>query len=897
MRRICAFAAVAGCGTMLLSVLSFDGCDAFATPKPAFSSLFRQPSVLNENHQHWKHSLRLSAQSEPEITVNDSHDGEDDFYKDFDATSAYNTADNNVKFRQHRNDYGDLMIINEDASSVIAANQQGSEDKEKPPGKRPATEYGFLRPGTVVQIEVGDLSLARKAWKKRRRSGSPLLVPCSILNVDRLSMVRWNLLFLMEKFGRPTKERRSGGIEISLASLAKNYRTFLKSSLQRQVDALAFESSQEMMKSLFNKKVQESYGVVLEERTDEIRDQSMLYLTAPITRRMAQSRTANAPMMQFRLFREGDHGDSDTLTHTGYVRSRAESSSDEEAREYSYLPLSAALRVSQKEDLDSGRVVEGSILSVAVFDYDLIGDGGSPLLTLTIDPGTVRKNFKYKGDSKMDIMRQPKTLLDDLKMGDGPFTAKVVQMRKGGALVDFGVGRHVPGIEGTERVLATLRYKDSLEYSDDDRTLQKRDQGPWVEYDDEDDEETENLIAATIEDLDMLDDDEEDDDWDEYEEEDNADSDDDGVSENWDESVDALLALRQDEYVEDGEVEDDISHLFEVDTDGNLMYKDPDSGELSLLEEGDEMEELDEEDEDDDVDNDDLESDMAAIDDDDNDDDDNGFEGAYEDISDEQIFGLFVHNADGSMTYRDPDTGETMNVKEGDEEYQDMLTMKALIDDYLPKYESSERQHDDHRVPESQAQNVSKKRPRLQRKIIDVGDYVKVYVLDVATQSKLLRVTTNPLVKGLKPKDIKKEEGASKKLNRLRLQIGGNLNNVLSLKGRKVNGVVKAASKTGDWVYVQPLWKRDFPVGIGRLNGEGLQDISAGDYVECSFDGIDYDRGQLALQVLQKLDEETVSRMQGEQNSKPRSINVQSIARKAKTKKPSRKKPSRASSS
>lgn len=89
-------------------------------------------------------------------------------------------------------------------------------------------EYGALSQGTVIQIQVGDIALARKAWKKRRRSGSPLLVPCSVLNVDRQSMVRWNMMYLLEKFGSSQKD----GIEISASHMAKKYRTFLKSSLQ-----------------------------------------------------------------------------------------------------------------------------------------------------------------------------------------------------------------------------------------------------------------------------------------------------------------------------------------------------------------------------------------------------------------------------------------------------------------------------------------------------------------------------------------------------------------------------------------------------------------------------------------------------------------------------------------
>jgi hypothetical protein len=89
-------------------------------------------------------------------------------------------------------------------------------------------EYGALSQGTVVQVQVGDVSLARKAWKKRRRTGSPLLVPCSVLNVDRQSMVRWNIIFLLEKFGLSQRD----GIRISTDDLSNKYRTFLKSSLK-----------------------------------------------------------------------------------------------------------------------------------------------------------------------------------------------------------------------------------------------------------------------------------------------------------------------------------------------------------------------------------------------------------------------------------------------------------------------------------------------------------------------------------------------------------------------------------------------------------------------------------------------------------------------------------------
>jgi hypothetical protein len=768
-----------------------------------------------------------------EFTVDEDDDNVAD-----DTDSSFAT---DFSIRAKRNAYGDLMIVNEDS---VQQNEYATEDSNQPKQRqkdRPTMEYGYLRPGTVVRIQIGDLNLARKAWKKRRRTGSPLLVPCSVLNVDRLSMVRWNLLFLLEKFGRTVANSKNDpGIEISLVSLARTYRTFLKSSLNRQVDALEFESAEEMLSTVFNKKIQESYGIILEERTEKD-GSSMLYLTAPISRTRAQKRVANAPMMQFRLHQDGDYGDSDTLTHTGFVRALKEYKDDEE-RDYEYLPLSAAIRVSQKEDIDSGRVVEGSVFAAVIFDYDRIGDGGSPLLTLTLDPGNVREQLKFKDDRWKNVIQKPKVLLGDLTVGDGPFKAKVIKMEKGRAVVDFGVGRPVRGI-GDVKVLGSLQFKDAVELAFDpkkEKRSVKTNSRPRVEYDDED--EDQYLKAGSIDELYTFDDDDGEDGFDD--EEDGKENE----IDTFDDLTDELLALRKDAYVEDGEVEEDISHLFETNENGELMYKDPDSGELTMLEEGDEIFEADDDEED-------IESGKQV------DDGEVDLDGAYEDISDEDLSSLVTLNEDGSLTFTDPETGEAMVVEEDDEEYQDMMTMKSLVDKYLlpTTAASNETKKRENQMPDQSneiqpSDQKSKRRPRLKKKFITVGDYVNVYVLDVSKQSKQLRVTTNPLIQGQGPKEIKKEGAANKKLSRLSKQVGS-LNNILTLKGKRVHGVVKASSKTGDWVYVQPLYeKRDLPVGIGALVGEGLDDLAAGDYVECVLDGVDEERGQLSLQVLHKLD-------------------------------------------
>ena len=120
---------------------------------------------------------------------------------------------------------------------------------------------------------------------------------------------------------------------MSAKDLAKSYRSYLKSSLGRQADALGFDSTDDMIRELFNKKIQESYGVFFEDKKDE----KMLYLTAPINRRKAQQRAGNPAMLQFRPPRKGDYDgigvagtavgasvdqdvhvdDIGTLTHTG----------------------------------------------------------------------------------------------------------------------------------------------------------------------------------------------------------------------------------------------------------------------------------------------------------------------------------------------------------------------------------------------------------------------------------------------------------------------------------------------------------------------------------------------------------------------------------------------------
>lgn len=122
------------------------------------------------------------------------------------------------------------------AASVSKKKKDSPEYSVVEPEKK--TEFAALSPGCSVEIQVGDVSQARKAWKKRRRSGSPLLVPCSILTVDRKKMIRMNILHLVQKFGKPLSQIESqevgfhsSDICLSFGDINKLYSSHFRTSL------------------------------------------------------------------------------------------------------------------------------------------------------------------------------------------------------------------------------------------------------------------------------------------------------------------------------------------------------------------------------------------------------------------------------------------------------------------------------------------------------------------------------------------------------------------------------------------------------------------------------------------------------------------------------------------
>lgn len=497
-----------------------------------------------------------------------------------------------------------------------------------------------------------------------------------------------------------------------------------------------------MIVALFNKKTQESYGIQMVEENGRVS------LKAPISRSKAQKRASVATLLQFRLHRSGDHGDADTLTHTGYVRTKTQDDDD-----YHFLPLSAALRISQKEDVDTGRVEEKSVHPAVVFGYDIAGDGGSPLLTLSLNPKGARDALKVKPDRKYMPIDNPHHMIDDFSVGDGPFRAKVVQFLPGKALVDLEVGRKISS-GGMVKVLGALRFQDSVELAKGSKEI---DQSFCF-----DDDDIEDVIGGAL---------------DELNEEDEEGDDGPGM-------VEDLLSLRGDSPFEEG-----------------------------TFEEGEEE----------------------------------------EDISDQ-----FSTNDDGTLSYTDPETGEIMALDTDYDDYEDMIMVKQQIDSnstpakgFQEKVREEPKKKKD-KTPSKPAK-VSKSlpsNPKFVSKRLRVGDNVDVYIRSMSKQSSQFTVTTNPLIQGRKAKDIKKEGESQKKLKRLEKSLGGSLRRIWELEGQECSGTVKATSKTGDWVYVQPELN-GLPVGVATST-EDISAIAPGDSVRVRIAGVDEERGQLAMQVIGK---------------------------------------------
>jgi hypothetical protein len=635
---------------------------------------------------------------------------------------------------KHENENAEISVAHVDSSDTV----------------RP--EFAVLSPGSQIQLQIGNLDLARKAWKKRRRSGSPMLIPCSILNTDRKSMITNNLVFLLRKFGQPLADQdmtewpdgfKSHHIAISLPELSRWYKAHLRASLTHHSNVLGYETAADLIRDVMSPQVEKDLGIKLW----TVGTHS--WVVARISKMRGQRLAAQSPLLQF------IQGDDDTMMHTGKTRIKT----DVAPGSYSLEPMSAALRVSQRA-IDTGAVSSGSIHQGSFVGVDQMGDGGAPLLKVSLNAPTESQVRKRSQPVAPRVGGKPLELnLHQLKHGQGPFKGEVVYIsgRSGAAFIDIGAGRPIKNQAndgtGLTRVLGMLRFDDlvrDVSSSAEAFLEEANDEVDCVEealnamhYDiDDDDEEVHDAVDMDGDILsDFTADDLFDDDDDEEEEDD-----DDG----------------EEEFVED------ISHLLTLEG-GKYTFRDPVSGEV-----------------------------VDLGDDDDDDDDD-----------DDQLLG----------------GGEGGDIFAGLTPSQRFERLGDIMDD------------NDGNTSEGTT-------------TLEIGDSINVFIQTVSKQSGRFMVTTRS--SGPSMKVLKQATKSNKNLERLLAIFDGDIDNILTLVGDEGEGIVKAISKTGDWLYVQPQF-RGLPVGVAQLaSGITRELLAEGDSVHIRLDGVDEARGQLALTVMKK---------------------------------------------
>lgn len=364
------------------------------------------------------------------------------------------------------------------SSSALAAAKKGNHEGG-------GAEHAALLPGHAVRIRIGDVSSSRKAWKKRRRAASPLLIPCSVLGMEREGMVRWNVEACLRRFGEEMSGGAGGGREVGMTSegLTDSYHRWLGGSLEEHADAILGSGDVDaLLHRLFDNdddNVGGSVDVYLAEDSEQ-----GLVLRTGLTRRQARSSASAAGLVQFRP--EDDAPKGDRMIHTGIAKVRTPSPPNSDRRpKISLVPLGAALRVSPPADTDAesyeGETTSrlgyqmGDEINAFVYSYDAGGDNGSPLLTLSLDGPSARggragqprhrRARNLAEDSARDVDRE----LGDLSAGDGPFPATVVTVssHSNSVFLDCGVGRK-RGKKfggGVARALGMLRFDDATEDS------------------------------------------------------------------------------------------------------------------------------------------------------------------------------------------------------------------------------------------------------------------------------------------------------------------------------------------------------------------------------------------------------------------------------------------------
>ena len=348
-------------------------------------------------------------------------------------------------------------------------------------------ECAALLPTQAVQVRLGEMSQARKAWKKRRRSGSPLLIPVEVLGLDRTSLVRNNVLAILLKYGNPITNKSAGrlsadvnlprnGVCLSVSKLCKLMERDYATNLRDNSHVLGFDGVGDMLISLFggdddgsahdsSTSKSNAYGVKV------VKGQDNLLLVSKLTKRQAREEVSKVCLAHVASISASDDttNGASFACHLGTAKVRQDRGPPPT---FTRVPLAAAVRVKQ-EDVEEGRVQSNDLANAFVFSFEQPqstedNEGSSPLLTLALHPPPRRvansKRNQRRQETQINAEENISRELKSLKVGEGPLMGTVVAVspRAGAAFVDVGVGRErskrLGG--GTTRVLGMLRFED-----------------------------------------------------------------------------------------------------------------------------------------------------------------------------------------------------------------------------------------------------------------------------------------------------------------------------------------------------------------------------------------------------------------------------------------------------
>lgn len=375
-------------------------------------------------------------------------------------------------------------------------------------------EYTSFQTGSQIRIRIGDLSLSRKAWKKRRRSDSPILIPCVILGTEQKGGIQNNLWYLLQKYGKVLSDGHVG-LGMKVKNMVPLYEREFRKSLVNDAYDLGYEGVGDLLLSLYDDDVNSSgsSGKKNNHMNDNnnmvsiVKTDTNLILSTPMLSSIRRARINASHTCILQMVNQQE--EEQILTHTGYIKSHHDE----------LLPLSAALRVNNINALS--RIREGELVSAYIFQYDETGDNGQPLLVVTLDPphnrgpstnmaSLSRRNQKTKNNKepnqhknnkvtkKMDQINMMESIpirkilsshnkKQDLNVGDGPFSGKVISInhRMNSVFVDCGVGRKRGKSRGggTEKILGMLKLEGAQEVQKHKESSLESEEGEEIEED------------------------------------------------------------------------------------------------------------------------------------------------------------------------------------------------------------------------------------------------------------------------------------------------------------------------------------------------------------------------------------------------------------------------------